>query len=277
MEGVWKERRRLETELAVRREEVERLRASEDAARAAATVLDGKVEDLSAALKQEQARAKREAEAAVAAEARDAMEALRRQLDDLRKEVERTKQGQVRARDGGGDGGGGARGAGPNLNVAGPMVSATGEAGANAGRRTGEAANVTGAAGASPPSPSTLVVLESEFQRLRAKYEKAKGRIVALEELVAASRRVSAQARREFQVRESRACTMPCWIGGGSRSTLRAGWRTVVVSSADGVRKQWPGRSLSAWSGAAGYLFRSGCYRCRVVVNQRQCRFMWFR
>ncbi|CAM9948168.1 unnamed protein product, partial [Ectocarpus sp. 12 AP-2014] len=33
----------------------------------------------------------------------------------------------------------------------------------------------------------------------RAKYEKAKGRIVALEELVAASRRVSAQARREFK------------------------------------------------------------------------------
>ncbi len=215
VEGVWKERRRLETELAVRREEVERLRASEDAARAAATVLDGKVEDLSAALKQEQARAKREAEAAVAAEARDAMEALRQQLDDLRKEVDRTKQGQIRARDGGGDGGGGARGADPNLDDAGTMFSATGEAGANAGRRAGGAANVTGAAGASPPSPSTLAVLESEFQRLRAKYEKAKGRIVALEELVAASRRVSAQARREFQVRESGACIYRIGVEGG--------------------------------------------------------------
>ncbi|CAN0514042.1 unnamed protein product, partial [Ectocarpus sp. 8 AP-2014] len=51
-----------------------------------------------------------------------------------------------------------------------------------------------------PPSPPpTMAVLEGEFQRLRAKYEKAKGRIVALEELVAASRRVSAQARREFK------------------------------------------------------------------------------
>ena len=211
MEGVWKERRRLETELAVRREEVERLRASEDAARAAAAALDGKVEDLSAALKQEQARAKREAEAAVAAEARDAMEALRRQLDDLRKEVDRTKQGQVRARDGDGDGVGGAGGAGSNLDGPGSMFSTTGEAGAHAGRRGGEATTVAaaaaaagaGAAGASPPSPPTLAVLESEFQRLRAKYEKAKGRIVALEELVAASRRVSAQARREFQVCES--------------------------------------------------------------------------
>ncbi|CAN0527810.1 unnamed protein product, partial [Ectocarpus sp. 12 AP-2014] len=125
VEGVWKERHRLEAELAARCEEAERLRASEDAARTAATVLDGKVADLSAALRQEQARAKREAEAAVAAEARGAMEALRQQLDDLRK--------------------------------------------------------------------------EGEFQRLRAKYEKAKGRIVALEELVAASRRVSAQARREFK------------------------------------------------------------------------------
>ncbi|CAM9412797.1 unnamed protein product, partial [Ectocarpus sp. 6 AP-2014] len=125
VEGVWKERHRLEAELTARCEEAERLRASEDAARTAATVLDGKVADLSAALRQEQARAKREAEAAVAAEARDAMEALRQQLDDLRK--------------------------------------------------------------------------EGEFQRLRAKYEKAKGRIVALEELVAASRRVSAQARREFK------------------------------------------------------------------------------
>lgn len=73
--------------------------------------------------------------------------------------------------------------------------------GGRGGRWKGESATAGGsvAAPSSPPPPS-LAVLEGEFQRLRAKYEKAKGRIVALEELVAASRRVSAQARREFQV-----------------------------------------------------------------------------
>eukprot|EP00903_Cladosiphon_okamuranus_P008266 g7956.t1 len=197
VEGVWKERRRLESELDARREEVERLRASEDAARAAAAVLDGKVEDMSAALRQEKARAKREAEAAVAAEARDAMEALRRQLDDLRKEVDRTKQNQL-------DDGGGA---GVRGRVSNPDGSASGfpavdGAGPPRGvRRKGESSTAVASGGvvASPTSPPSLAVLEAEFQRLRAKYEKAKGRIVALEELVAASRRVSAQARREFQ------------------------------------------------------------------------------
>ena len=194
VEGVWKERRRLESELDARRQEVERLRASEDAARTAAAVLDGKVEDMSAALRQEKARAKREAEAAVAAEARDAMEALRRQLDDLRKEVDRTKPDQLD--------GGEVRGRGsPNPNGAGSGFSAADGAGPRGVRWKGESATaVGGGAVASPSSPPSLAVLEAEFQRLRAKYEKAKGRIVALEELVAASRRVSAQARREFQV-----------------------------------------------------------------------------
>ncbi|CAM9440994.1 unnamed protein product [Laminaria digitata] len=125
VEGVWQERRRLEAELGARGEEVERLRASEEVTRAAAKALEGRAEDLSVALRQGQAQAKHDAQAAAAASTRDAMEALRRQLDDLRR--------------------------------------------------------------------------EGEFQRLRAKYEKAKGRIAALEELVAASRRVSTQARKEFQ------------------------------------------------------------------------------
>lgn len=202
VEGVWKERRRLESELDARREEVERLRASEDAARTAAAVLDGKVEDMSAALKQEKARAKREAEAAVTAEARDAMEALRRQLDDLRKEVDRTKQlGQDQARDGG-SGGGGARGRGsnnPDGAVPGFLAAEDG-AGPRGGGRKGEYTTAAVGVTAPPSSPPSLAVLEGEFQRLRAKYEKAKGRIVALEELVAASRRVGGQARREFQV-----------------------------------------------------------------------------
>ena len=197
---MWKERCRLESELDARRQEVDRLRTSEEAARAAAAVLDGKVEDMSAALREEKARAKREAEAAVAAEARDAMEALRRQLDDLRKEVDRTKPGQL-------GGGGGVRGRGPNPDGAASGFSVADDAGPppRGVRRKGESP-ATGAGGlASPCSPPSLAVLEAEFQRLRAKYEKAKGRIVALEELVAASRRVSAQARREFQV-----CTSVC-------------------------------------------------------------------
>lgn len=196
---MWKERRRLESELDARREEVDRLRASEDAARAAAAVLDGKVEDMSAALRQEKERAKREAEAAVAPEARDAMEALRRQLDDLRKEVDRTKPDQLDV----GGGGGGVWGRGSNPDGAASGFPAADGAGPPRGvRRKGEssAAAAVGGVVASPTSPPSLAVLEAEFQRLRAKYEKAKGRIVALEELVAASRRVSAQARREFQV-----------------------------------------------------------------------------
>lgn len=207
---MWKERRRLESELDARREEVERLRASEDAARAAAAALDGKVEDMSAALRQEKARAKREAEAAVAAEARDAMEALRRQLDDLRQEVDRTKPDQLDGGGGGGGGGGGSgvRGRGSNPDGAGSGFSAADGVGPRGARRKGESATaVRGGVVASPPSPPSLAVLEAEFQRLRAKYEKAKGRIVALEELVAASRRVSAQARREFQVR---VCVCAC-------------------------------------------------------------------
>lgn len=221
MEGVWKERHRLESELSARREENERLRAGEDAARNAAAVLDGRVEELSAALKQERARAKREAEAAVAAEARDAMEALRRQLDDLRKEVERTKEGReallpqggggnndrppMEGISGAGTGGSfhrGEAGRGPaNANIGAGWGSTTKERRGGRGGGGSTTAEEGVAPPASPPLPS-LTVLEGEFQRLRAKYEKAKGRIVALEELVAASRRVSGQARKEFQVRE---------------------------------------------------------------------------
>lgn len=194
MEGVWKERHRLEAELTARCEEAERLRASADAARTAATVLDGKVADLSAALRQEQARAKREAEAAVAAEARGAMEALRQQLDDLRKEVDRTKQ-ERRTCDV----------APPGVVVEGPGVVGNGRRGEgfskpNGAGESGRGGSAAAGVVAPPPPPPTMAVLEGEFQRLRAKYEKAKGRIVALEELVAASRRVSAQARREFKV-----------------------------------------------------------------------------
>ena len=90
VEGVWQERRRLEAELGARGQEVERLRASEDAARAAAKALENRAEDLSVALRRGQAQAKHDAQAAAAASTRDAMEALRRQLDDLRREVDRT-------------------------------------------------------------------------------------------------------------------------------------------------------------------------------------------
>lgn len=186
MEGVWQERRRLEAELNIRREEVERLRASEDAARTTIPVLEGRVEDLSTALRQGQKRAKREAQAEVAAEARDTMDVLRRQLNDLRGEVERTKQEQA-TRSGG------------TPPAAGAVRGAAESSGAAPEEREGKAqmqggdVTATGAAAAS-------AVLEGEFQRLRAKYEKAKGRIAALEELVTVSRRVSAQARKEFQV-----------------------------------------------------------------------------
>ncbi|CAM9394029.1 unnamed protein product, partial [Sphacelaria rigidula] len=88
VEGVWQERRRLEGELGARREEVERLRASEDAARMAATVLESRVEELSAALRKGLAAAASPAAAAAGNEAREAVEAIRRQLDDLRREGE---------------------------------------------------------------------------------------------------------------------------------------------------------------------------------------------
>ena len=192
VEGVWQERRRLEAELGARGEEVERLRASEDVARAAVKDLEGRAGELSVALRQGQAQAKHDAQAAAAASTRDAMEALRRQLDDLRREVDRAKQEQVATNSR-------------------PCAAGTGAAAA-AGAESSDAASglATGMGGGAPRAEGRGVataavvssaVLEGEFQRLRAKYEKAKGRIAALEELVAASRRVSTQARKEFQVR----------------------------------------------------------------------------
>lgn len=193
VEGVWQERRRLETELGARGEEVERLRASENVTRAAAKALEGRAEELSVALRRGQAQAKHDAQAAAAASTRDAMEALRRQLDDLRREVDKTKQEQ----------------AATNSR---PSAVGTGAAAASAGAESLDAASglAAGVGGDAPRAEGRGVataavvssaVLEGEFQRLRAKYEKAKGRIAALEELVAASRRVSTQARKEFQVR----------------------------------------------------------------------------
>lgn len=54
---------------------------------------------------------------------------------------------------------------------------------------------------------------EEGLLRLRAKYENAKARISALEDLMAASRRVNTQARKEFQVRTGKGRTR----SGGSR------------------------------------------------------------
>lgn len=225
VEGVWQERRRLEAELGARREEVERLRASEDGARTAATVLEGRVEDLSSALRKGVSRAKRDAswgaEAEVAAageEARVAMEAIRHQLDDLRREVDKTKRDQTRsdqpARNGQSErtdrssqndqsrrtraqrSTGGAHSAvqgatgDPGEGMVGPLQDRL----RNGGDETEGQAQIVADA------RMTSVVLEGEFQRLRAKYEKAKGRIAALEEQVAATRRAGAHARREFQV-----------------------------------------------------------------------------
>lgn len=190
MEGVWQERRRLEAELRARCEEVERLTASEDAARTAASILEGRVEDLSVGLHQAQLWAKRNDEAAVATVAKDAMEALRQQLDDLRKEVDRTKHEQV------------VRGKGP---LAIDRGGAAGEdpSGATLGATKEPRGNTLRIEerGVATTAVTSLAVLEGEFQRLRAKYEKAKGRIAALEDLIATSRRVSSQARKEFQVR----------------------------------------------------------------------------
>lgn len=198
MEGVWQERRRLEAELGARREEAERLKASEDAARTASTILEGRVEDLSVALRQTQARAKRDAKAAVAKEARDATEALRRQLDDLRREVDRTKQDQA------------ARSTRTTtVGAGGPTVGESSRAAFGLAAEGGGEARRKGQGGVGAMPAASGAVLEGEFQRLRGKYEKAKGRIAALEELVAASRRVSVQARKEFQVRAvGRSCVL---------------------------------------------------------------------
>lgn len=241
---MWQERRRLEGELGARREEVERLRASEDAARMAATVLESRVEELSAALRKGVDRAKRgdlrdgsrgaDAELAAAAspaaaaagnEAREAVEAIRRQLDDLRREVDRTKRDQVLSEQQQNDqlpSDQSARSSLPDLvghlhrRARAPRSTGSLHHGAQSATSTpdaqvlgeeasrekprctgddtrGQAQGITGAR-------MTSVVLEGEFQRLRAKYEKAKGRIASLEEQVAATRRAGGLARKEFQV-----------------------------------------------------------------------------
>lgn len=185
---MWRERQRLETELSARGEEIDRLKASENTVRATTAILEGRVKDLSKALREEQARARREAEAGAEAKTKSAMNALRSQLDDLRRDVERARLEQtakVATLLGAGMGRG---------------VTVSNGVGSEAKpKREGEKAAVEGGklrAGEAPASS----VLEGEFQRLRAKYEKAKGRIAALEELMAASRRASAQAHKEFQV-----------------------------------------------------------------------------
>lgn len=212
VEGVWQERRRLETELGVRREEVERLRASEDAARTTAALLEGRVEDLSLALRKKQGQANRGAGEMNAAgyEAREAVEALRRQLDDLRREVDNTKRDQARKDKSAHKEESVRVGHSARINppwATGP--SRSGGSGHDATEMPGEAKRSgptaerrdNGREGpAEEGSGIASVVLEGEFQRLRAKYEKAKGRIAALEEQVAAGRRASAHARREFQV-----------------------------------------------------------------------------
>lgn len=228
VEGVWQERRRLEAELSARREEVERLRAREDVTRAAAKALESRAEELSATLRQGQAQVKHDAQAAAAASTRDAMEALRRQLDELRREVDRTKQEQA------------ANSSRPSAGGAGTGAAAAGagSSGAASGLAPGVGGEVRSEGwGAATAAVVSSAVLEGEFQRLRAKYEKAKGRIAALEELVAVSRRVSTQTRKEFQVRagkpenaiprvsaEIRRAFQMLWrAGGGGRS------RQVVV------------------------------------------------
>lgn len=233
VEGVWQERRRLEAELGARGEEVERLRASENVTRAAAKALEGRAEELSVALRRGQAQAKHDAQAAAAASTRDAMEALRRQLDDLRREVDKTKQEQAATNSrpsAVGTGAAAAAGAESSDAASGLAAGVGGEAPRAEGRGVATAAVVSSA------------VLEGEFQRLRAKYEKAKGRIAALEELVAASRRVSTQARKEFQVRAGS-------NGEHGRTGLgreRACVSHVVAGGCMGAR-QWLGRPSRAF------------------------------
>lgn len=226
VEGVWQERRRLEAELGARKEEVERLRASEDAARMAATVLEVRVEDLSSALRKGVSRAKRDAsrgaEAEIAAageEAREAMEAIRRQLDDLRREVDKTKRDQTRSDQPAWNGhsertdrlcqNDQSRRAKAQRSTGGTYYTVQGAAGKpgegmvvgpSQDRSRDGGDETEGQGHVAADARMTSVVLEGEFQRLRAKYEKAKGRIAALEEQVAATRRAGAHARREFQV-----------------------------------------------------------------------------
>lgn len=186
---MWNERQRLEAELSARGEEIDRLKASENTARATTAILEGRVENLSKALREEQARARREAEAGAEAKTKNAMSALRLQLDDLRREVERARlQQTARVAT--------LRGAGMGRGV---TVSNGAGSEAKPKRECERAVAEGGKIRAGDALSST--VLEGEFQRLRAKYEKAKGRIAALEELMAASRRASAQAHAEFQVR----------------------------------------------------------------------------
>lgn len=187
------------------------MRSAEDAARTAAKLLESRVEDLSAALRQEQMRARREAEASVATEAKEAMQVLRRQLADLRREVDRTKKDHATAK---------SEEASLPLPTVGvearsrvatseevqrsdlkELESTTETRGVKGGQRAGKTGGIAPGVHVAERAVGSCV-LEGEFQRLRAKYEKAKGRIAALEELVAVSRRVSAQARKEFQVRE---------------------------------------------------------------------------
>lgn len=182
---------------------MERLRASEDAARAASAVLEARVEDLSSALREGQARAKRDAEAEVAAEAREAMDILRHQLDDLRREMDKTKRDKWRSDQARSDHprSDHARNRGVGVGtVAHEMTEHPGESAVSPrGDASGKMEEGEGAVDVVAQRIGS-VVLEGEFQRLRAKYEKAKGRIAALEEQVVASRRASVHARREFQV-----------------------------------------------------------------------------
>lgn len=186
---MWHERQHLEAELSARGEEIDRLKASENTVRATTAILEGRVEDLSKALREEQARARREAEAGAEAKTKNAMSSLRSQLDDLRREVERARLQQT-ARVATLRGAGMGRGVTVS-NGAGSEVKP---------KREGERDVAEGEKFRAGDALSSTV-LEGEFQRLRAKYEKAKGRIAALEELMAASQRASAQAHIEFQVR----------------------------------------------------------------------------
>lgn len=220
VDGVWRERRRLEAELTARREDAERSRLREEAAVANVATMERRLKEMSAAAD----AAKRDAETAAAAEAERAMEVLRRQLDELRLEVERVKQEQT------------------------------------------QVVETTSAQDAKQSRWETLgkdhvwaVSLEAEFQRLRAKYEKAKGRISSLEERLMGARRASAQARREFQAKPQVMMNFSEFYGLQCRcsfhSSLSRPMTTHCRKTCDakcGARHNWCGArpqcSLSSWS-----------------------------
>lgn len=132
------------------------------------------------------------------------MEALRRQVEDLRREVDTAKKSRSwNSEDDqamGEAGRGGSQDSVGRSGEANPGPSARGARrgmkpeGAAAAAMAVERGELEGA----PRAGSA--VLEAEFQRLRAKYEKAKGRIASLEEQASAARRAAVRARREFQV-----------------------------------------------------------------------------